>query len=190
MIGDGGSNNHVVTISANTKIISGLQINTGSTLDVNTTTGHEFGSVTGTGKLRVSSPTGTAIFPSGDFGSFLGATSGTVEYYTETAPGNIGVAFTMPTTYLVGGNPVNIATYYNLILSPATGKDITMSNTDLLIYKDLNINVSGTSTTGIAQLNNQNTTRTITINGNLNVNNGKPPVYQWRKYGTKYVGSW
>jgi hypothetical protein len=172
VIGDGGSNNHVVTISANTKIISGLQINIGSTLDVNTTTGHEFGSVTGTGKLRISSPTGTAIFPSGDFGSFLGAAGGTVEYYTETAPGNIGVAFTMPTTYLAGGNPVNIATYYNLILSPATGKDITMPNTDLLIYKDLNINVSGTSATGIAQLNNQNTTRTITIDGNLNVNNG------------------
>ena len=172
VIGDGGSNNHIVTISANTKIISGLQINTGSTLDVNTTTGHIFGSVTGTGKLRISSSTATAVFPSGDFGSFLGVSGGTVEYYNETAPGNIGIAFTMPTTYLLGSNPANIATYYNLTLSPATGKNITMPNSDLLIYKDMNINVSGSSVSGIALLNIQNTTRNITINGNLNVNNG------------------
>jgi autotransporter-associated beta strand protein len=172
VIGDGGSNNHMVTISANTKIVSSLQINTGSTLDVNTTTGHVFGSVTGTGKLRVSSSTATAVFPSGDFGNFLGASGGTVEYYTETAPGNIGVAFTMPTTYLVGSNPTNIASYYNLILSPATGKNITMPNTDLQIYQDMNINVSGSSVSGLALLNIQNTTRNITINRNLNVNNG------------------
>ncbi|MCK9410887.1 MAG: hypothetical protein M0Q53_01210 [Prolixibacteraceae bacterium] len=172
VIGDGGSNNHLVTISANTKIISGLQINTGSTLDVNTTTGHVFGTVTGTGKLRISSSTATAVFPSGDFGDFLGTAGGTVEYYTETAPGNIGTAFTLPTSYLVGSNPINIATYYNLILSPATGKNITLPNTDLLIYNDLNISVSGTSLTGISQINNQNIPRTVTVNGNLNVNNG------------------
>ncbi|MCX6222965.1 MAG: autotransporter-associated beta strand repeat-containing protein [Bacteroidia bacterium] len=172
VIGDGGTNNHLVTISANTKIVSGLQINTGSTLDVNTTTGHIFGSVTGIGKLRISSSAATAVFPSGDFGSFLGVAGGTVEYYNETAPGNIGIAFTLPTTYLLGSTPANIATYYNLILSPATGKNITMPDTDLLIYKDMNINVSGSSVTGIALLNIQNTTRNITINGNLNVNNG------------------
>jgi hypothetical protein len=176
VIGDGGSYNHVVTMSSNTQIVSGLQLSAGSTLDLNTTTGHNFGTVTGPGAgygtLRISSSVTPAVFPSGDFGNFLGSSGGTVEYYTETAPGNIGVAFTMPTTYLTGSNTINIANYNNLIISPATGKNITLPNTNLLIYKDLKVSVSGTSVTGIAQLNNQSTSRTITINGNLNVNNG------------------
>ena len=176
VIGDGGSHNHVVTMSANNKAVGGLQLSAGSTLDLKTTTGHNFGTVTGSttgaGTLRISSSVSTAVFPSGDFGNFLGPNGGTVEYYTETAPGNIGVAFTLPTTYLTGTNTVNITNYNNLIISPATGRNITMPNTDLLIYKDLKVSVSGISVTGIAQLNNQNTTHTVTINGNLNVNNG------------------
>lgn len=177
VIGDGGSNNHVVTISANTKSVGGLQISTGSILDIKSTTGHNFGAlpdlkVTGTGTLRISSNGPTAAFPSGDFGNFLGQNGGTIEYYTETAPSNIGAAFTLPTTFVTGSTTINISNYYNLILSPATGKNITLPNTDLIIYKDFNINVSGTSATGIARLNSQNTTRTLTINGNIQINKG------------------
>ena len=58
------------------------------------------------------------------------------------------------------------------MLSPASGKNITLPNTDLTIYKDFKVSVSGTSATGITQLNNQNTSHTVTINGNLFVNNG------------------
>ena len=105
VIGDGLSNNHVVTISANGKSSGTLQIATGSALDLKTTTGHNFvvlpdQKVKGTGTLRIAS----GIFPSGDFGYFLGPNGGTVEYYTETAPSNIGAAFTIPTTYLSGVN--------------------------------------------------------------------------------------
>lgn len=173
VIGDGGSNNHVVTISANTKVVGGLKISSGSVLDIKATTGHNFGAlpdlkVIGTGTLRIAS----SNFPAGDFGNFLGSNGGTVEYYTETAPSNIGAAFTLPTTYVSSGTTINIANYCYLTLSPATGKNITLPNTDLLIFKDLSTNVSGTSITGIAQLNNQNNTRTVTVNGNLNVSKG------------------
>jgi fibronectin-binding autotransporter adhesin len=177
VIGDGGSNNHIVTVSANNKTVGGLQISTGSTLDIKATTGHNFGAlpdlkISGTGTLRISSDVTPAAFPSGDFGNFLGPNGGTVEYYTQTAPSAIGaVAFTLPTTY-TSSVVTTITNYCNLILSPATGRNITMPNTDLVVYKDFNINVSGTSATGIAQLNNQNTTHTVTIDGNLNVNNG------------------
>lgn len=173
VIGDGSSNNHVITITSNNKSVGGLQISSGSTLDIQATTGHDFGAlpdlkITGTGTLRIAS----ANFPSGDFGNFLGSDGGTVEYYTETAPSNIGSAFTLPTTYLAGTATKNITTYNNLKISPATGKNITFPNTDLLIFRDLNISVSGTSATGISGFNAQNNTRTVTINGNLNVNNG------------------
>jgi hypothetical protein len=173
VIGDGVSNNHVVTISANGKSVGTLGIASGSTLDLKTTTGHNFvvfleSKVSGLGTLRLAS----GSFPSGDFGDFLGPNGGTIEYYTETSPSNIGSAFTVPATYLSGSTIINITNYCNLILSPATGKNITLPNIDLGIYKDFKVNVSGTSVSGIAQLNNQNTTRTLTINRNLIVNNG------------------
>lgn len=173
VIGDGAGNNHVITISANGKSVGGLQISTGSILDVRATTGHDFGAlpdlkITGTGKLRIAS----GNFPSGDFGNFLGPDGGIVEYYTETAPLNIGAAFTLPTSYVAGSSTINITTYNFLSISPATGKNITLPNTNLTVHKDLNINISGTSAPGITRFNDQNTTRTVSISGNININNG------------------
>jgi hypothetical protein len=169
VIGDGGTNNHVVTISANTRISGGMELNAGSTLELGTTTGHNFTTITGTGKLRISSTVSPAVFPGGDFADFLGSSGGTVEYYNESG---IGSAFTLPTTYLKGAGTINITSYCNLILSPSTGKIITLPNTDLLVHKDLNVNISGGSPSGIAQLNNQANSRTLGISGNLNINNG------------------
>ncbi len=177
VIGDGGSINHVVTVIANGAVSGGLQINLGSTIDLQTFTGHNFGAlpdlkISGSGTMRISSSTALAVFPSGDFGNFLGPNGGTVEYYTQSAPSpNIGVAFTLPTQYTAGVT-VNISTYANLILSPGTGRNITLPNTDLTIFKDLNTNTSLTSVAGITQLNNTGSTRTVTVNGNLNVNKG------------------
>jgi len=173
VIGDGLTNNHTVTISANGKATGTLQINNSSVLDLTTTSGHNFVilpdlRVQGTGTLRIASGT----FPSGDFGFFLRPYGGVIEYYTETAPSDIGAAFTLPTTYISGTNTINITNYCNLTLSPATGKNITLPNADLTIYKDFKVDVSGTSATGIARINNINTTRTLTIEGNLLVNNG------------------
>ena len=173
VIGDGGSNNHIVTISANNKTVGGLQISSGSTLDLRATTGHNFGAlpdlkIVGTGTLRIAS----GNFPRGDFGNFLGPDGGTIEYYTETAPGNIGAAFTLPVSFVSGTTTINITGYSNLILSPATLKDITLPNTNLTIYKDLSINISGTSVAGLSRFNSQAATRTVTINGNLNINKG------------------
>ncbi len=173
VIGDGLTNNHIVTISSNGKATGTLQITGGSILDLKTTTGHNFVvlpdlRVKGTGTIRMAS----GNFPSGDFGFFLGPNGGTFEYYTETAPSDIGAAFTLPTTYLAGSTLTNLTNYCNLVLSPASGKNITLPNSNLTIYKDFKASVSGTSAAGIAQLNNQNTSRTLTVNGNLIINNG------------------
>ncbi len=173
VIGDKLTNNHVVTISSNGKSCGMMEIAAGSTLDLKTTTGHNFEvlieqQIRGAGTLRMAS----GIFPNGDYGDFLGLSGGTIEYYTETTPSDIGAAFTLPTTYLDDLELINITNYCNLIISPASGKNITLPNADLTIYKDFKVNVSGTSTSGVARLNNQNTSRTVTINGNLIVNNG------------------
>ncbi len=159
VIGDGNTLNHTVTITANNKTTGGLEIRSGSVLDIGTTTGHNFGAlpdskVLGTGKIRISSSAGTATFPAGDFGNFLSSGGGTVEYYT-TGTTN----FTLPTSK---------TSYNNLIISPANAQTITFPNINLRIYDDLQISGTGT---GVARLNSA-AAQTLTVDSNLIVNGG------------------
>ncbi len=171
VIGD-ETNNHVVTVPSglNNIVVGGLQINTGSTLDLQTTTGHNFGAipdtrVSGTGRLKISSALATASFPGGDFGNFLALGGGIVEYYST---GTTGLAtFTLPSSYISGTNTINITGYNNLTLSPASSKNIILPNNDLHIYDDLTI-----SGAGISQLNILASTRTVVIDSSLIVQSG------------------
>jgi hypothetical protein len=167
IIGDGASNNHVVTIPAgfNNIVIGGLQINASSTLDITTTTGHNFGAIpdskiTGTGLLKISSAVATAAFPGGDFGNFLTAGGGTVEYYSTAAQD-----FTLP----VG------KTYYNnLVISPTAGRFISMPNINMTVYG--NYTVSGSDVTGVARLN-TTAARTLIVEGDVNITGGTLQYY-------------
>ena len=157
VIGDGGSNNHIVTIPStyNNVIVGGLQISPGSTLDITTSTGHNLGSipdskVSGTGLLRISSGVTPAAFPGGDFGNFLSAGGGTVEYYTS------GTAFTLPSG----------KTSYNYLVVSPDAQAITMPDINLIIYGDFTKNGAGT-----AYLN-YTTPRTLAVEGNIDINGG------------------
>ncbi|MBN2610089.1 MAG: hypothetical protein JXB00_00885 [Bacteroidales bacterium] len=167
VIGDGSGINHIVTVPAGYDNISigGLQINSGSELDITTTIGHNFGAipdskVTGTGILKISSSSGTATFPGGDFGNFLIAGGGTVEYY------NTGTQdFVVPTT----------KTYYNnLTISPTSGRYISMPNTDLTVFGDYTINGADLSAT--TRLN-TTATRILTVEGDINILSGTLQYY-------------
>jgi hypothetical protein len=167
VIGD-GTINHIVTVPVdfNNIITGGLQISSGSTLDLQTTKGHNFGAVpdtkvSGTGMLRISSATSPASFPSGDFGNFLAAGGGTVEYYTTST---LGKAFTLPTTYVSAGTTISISTYNNLVTSPASGRDITLPNSDLLVYGKYKVMGKG-----VSFINSATTQRTLTVGGALEV---------------------
>ena len=136
------------------------------TLDIGTTNGHNFASipdkaVSGGGTLRIGS---SNYFPSADFGDFIGPNGGTVEYYTVNA--NIAV----PLTSMSG---MALTTYKHLKLTHSGAYTITMPNQDVTVYGDLTIDGSGT---GSARLN-TTATRTVTVNGNLNVNSG---VFEFR----------
>jgi hypothetical protein len=172
LIGDGSTYNHNVTVTAASGAITvgSLTINTGSTLDLATTTGHNFGvspdqKITGSGTLRISSAAATAAFPGGDFGNFLNTGGGTVEYYNTAAIGNATI--TLPTTYNVGATIINIINYNNLNLNPAPAKNVILPNTDLTVFGNFTANGSG-----LAEFNTQAATRTITVNGNTNVSSG------------------
>jgi len=166
VIGD-ATHKHIVTVPVGLDGITtgGLQINSGSTLDITTTKNHNFGSipdtkVLGTGLLRISSSAGAASFPGGDFGNFLSSGGGTVEYYGATP-------FTLPTTYTSSGNTVSIATYNKLVTSPAIGSTITLPNANLLVYNTYSVGGAG-----VSQLNSSATLKTLTVGKQLEVLSG------------------
>jgi fibronectin-binding autotransporter adhesin len=139
---------HTVNVTANTAKSGSLVIDRGSTLDVASTTGHNFGAlpdakIGGSGRLRVSSSSATAIFPGGDFGSFIQYGGGTVEYYSA------GTSFTVPATSNSGSLTLN--QYRNLWLNAASGQTITLPAQDLRVYAQLKTGVANGATafTGI-----------------------------------------
>jgi hypothetical protein len=70
-------NGRTISINTNTKQVITLTVNSGGILDIKSTTGHNFGTVTGSGKLMLSSNT----FPGGTYTSFVASGGGTIEYY-------------------------------------------------------------------------------------------------------------
>lgn len=187
-IGDGVSFSHVVTVAANGAKAGNLFIGTNSTLDVTTTIGHNFSvlngfGITGTGVLKISSSTATAVFPAGDFGLFLSTAGGTVEYYTTGA-----TSFTIPTVSALPSALV-LNSYNFLSVNPSSGNTITMPNIDLTVNNtlkmagagDLNLNSASAKILNIKGTFNMlngdtrfknNFAQTLNINGNLNVSAG------------------
>ncbi len=134
---------HTVTVTAAGARSGSLVIDRGSTMDVGTTTGHNFGAlpdakIGGSGRLRVSSSTATATFPGGDFGSFLQENGGTVEYYTSGTQD-----FTVPT---VSGT-LSLNSYKSLWLNAAASRQLTLPNLDLRVYAQLKTGVANGATT-------------------------------------------
>jgi fibronectin-binding autotransporter adhesin len=135
---------HKVTTTANGAQSGSLVIDRGSTLDVVSTTGHNFGAlpdskVGGSGRLRISSSSATVTFPGGDFGSFIQYGGGTVEYYTT------GTSFTVPTASATPST-LTLNQYRNLWLNAASGQTITLPNQNLRIYAQLKTGVADGAT--------------------------------------------
>lgn len=145
--------NHTITAEANTKSCGSLEIATGSTLDLGTTTGHTFGvntgAITGRGTLRIAS----AVFPAGDFTNFIGPSGGRVEWY--------GATKTIPATSAT----IALGNYYDLLINPNAGQTITLPATNLTVYNDL-------ITSGNITATNVAAARTVTVNNNISVNSG------------------
>jgi hypothetical protein len=181
-IGDGSAAFHTITVNANGALSGSLVIGSGSTLNIAQTTGHNFGAiegetVSGNGRLRIDRSGATFVFPAGDFGTFLGAIGGEVEYYNSTT------------------NAVNLpespSTYRNLILNAQSTGIITLPAAALLIYDSLkcisaasrqiythNTAVAGGNVTvqkdlivesGVLEFRNNGNARTWQVNGNIRV---------------------
>lgn len=130
---------HTVNISGNSKLAESVALDSGAVLDLGNTFGHNLGTVSGEGKLRVKATGGGQfIFPAGTFTSFTSSAGGTIEYYGSTS----GV---LPTQ----------STYNDLLFSE--GATRTLANTNLTVNGDLEISA------GV--LSNTSYNKTITISG-------------------------
>lgn len=166
-VGDDGYN-HTVTVTTNNTYSGSLLIAAGSTLDLGTTTGNNFGALPystagGAGKIKISSSNPVAEFPAGDFGLFFLEDGGTAEYYTT------GTNFTIP---LLTASPtqMDIPSYRTLIFSPAAANKISLPARDLLVYQ--NMTVSGVTSTAEVNLS-TSSSQEVTVMGNLLISGGR-----------------
>ena len=186
--------NHTVTVTADNAKSGSLVIDNGSTLDVQKFTGLNFGAlpdskVGGSGLLRIGATTTrtgagktndpyiyatASVFPGGDFGSFLQANGGTVEYYTGASGfTNINQDLTLPTTSATG---LALNSYNSLWLDAVTASTITLPSLDLRIFSQLKAGTPSTFT-GDAYLSgaangNLRTDRVLVQAGGLHFRNG------------------
>ncbi|MBN1182814.1 MAG: hypothetical protein JXB49_11040 [Bacteroidales bacterium] len=109
---------HTVTMGMNHDV-GDLTIEEGGVLDIVSTTGHTMYTVSGSGRIRIS----TTTIPTGNFDGFLNNDTAIWEYYGTTN-------YTIP-------NPANLPYYPNLLITGSNGK--TLPNTDLLVRKNLYI---------------------------------------------------
>jgi len=74
-------NGDEMTLDFNNLILTSLTVNNGGILNLGSTNNHSFGTISGRGRIRLSSDD----FPAGDASAFIATTGGTVEY-TEPSP--------------------------------------------------------------------------------------------------------
>lgn len=159
VIGD-ASHHHTITTTASAYSGS-LSIAEDSYLDLGTTNGHNFGLLAEDGDIEGK---GTIIisrnnyFPQGDFGDFLSAGGGTIEYKAISA--NITP-------------PASVTEYNNLKLTATNNYYVRMPNTNVEIFG----NLTSSSSTNYNRFNTGATQRTVTVDGDLNVETGTLAFY-------------
>ena len=145
-------NGRTITIptgDAVTKTLTSLGIESGATLDITNTTGHDFGVVSGEGLLKLNSVT----IPTGSFASFVSSSGGTIEYYD-----------------LTGTLPSGLSTYNNLLITNSTVSDYTITlGSDISLNGDFELSRTSTGTITY-QIGNSTTVRSFTVEGDVLIN--------------------
>ncbi|MEK6480908.1 hypothetical protein WJR50_25425 [Catalinimonas sp. 4WD22] len=135
-----GNNNTITVENSNTNAPS-VEIQETGTLELaDATSGHNFGTVSGTGTLRIhTNDTDATPFPAGSYTDFLSASGGTVEYSGSGS--------------------------YTILNSPSSFHNLTISGSGMITLPSVDFNIEGNlSIEGSAEVLVSNTT-----NGNLTV---------------------
>jgi hypothetical protein len=161
------------TIVGNTNNLSSPIATINGTLNLNNTIGHNFGTVSGTGTIRMTPTVANQfIFPGGNYSAFVNAGGGTFEY-------NANATAALPSQ----------STYNNVTFTGTGSK--TMANSDLLINGNWNVsagNVTNTFNNNISLLGNYTSnpgipgftvgTGTFSMAGSTQVLNGSTNFYR------------
>ena len=152
-------NGHTVTTNSNGANAAYIEILTGSTLDIGSTNGHNFGTFQGAsyGTIRI----GSSYFPAGDFTALLN--NGTVVYY------RIGTDYTIPTSSVT---KPSLDSYYKLQVEVETGiagSFIALPNLDIDVLNEFR--VSGTSADQQIRIS-DGATSSLTVTGNVFIDSG------------------
>jgi len=166
IIGDGTTHLDTVSITTDNRRSGSLQINSGSVLDMGITKGHIFDvlpelKIGGSGTLRISSSSPVAVFPGSDFGNFLSASGGTVEYYST------GTSFTLPE---VSASGFQLDHYNNLVLSAKAGDTIRFPGKNLEVIHHLVVGRSAAFTGHVVFSNASQ--GNVSVGGNAEIRNG------------------
>jgi fibronectin-binding autotransporter adhesin len=146
--GGSGSGATVNIVASLGKVGNSVTINSGGTLNLGNTIGHNFSTIAGQGTLRLE-PTGggSYVFPGGSATGFLSSGGGTVEYSGSTN----------------GDLPPTPTGYNNIRFSNGSGSTASYPNADLTLAGNLTVNGGGT----VSNPDNRN----ITVGGNFNISN-------------------
>jgi fibronectin-binding autotransporter adhesin len=146
--GGSGTGATVNIVASLGKVGNSVTINSGGTLNLGNTIGHNFSTIAGQGTLRLE-PTGggSYVFPGGSATGFLSSGGGTVEYSGSTN----------------GDLPPTPTGYNNILFSNGSGSTASYPNADLTLAGNLTVNGGGT----VSNPNNRN----ITVGGNFNISN-------------------
>ena len=141
------NNGHKIEVSGGGKETGHLEIRKGGELDLARTSGHDFTTIEGAGRIRLSSKN----FPSGDASDF--ASNGTIEYYSNNDDDND--SYTITST-----QPI-----HNLIVNLNTDQDSLTIADDYTISGDLRVN------SGAFKINDDASTTplTIEVGGNVTI---------------------
>jgi fibronectin-binding autotransporter adhesin len=147
--GGQGSNATVNIVASLGKVGNSVTINSGGTLDLGNTIGHNFSTIAGQGTLRLT-PTsgGSYVFPGGSATGFLSSGGGTVEYSGSTN----------------GDLPPAPTSYNNIRFSNSAGSTASYPNVDLTLAGNLTVDGGGT----VSNPDNRN----ITVGGDFNISGG------------------
>jgi hypothetical protein len=147
--GGSGTSATVNIVASLGKVGNSVTINSGGTLNLENTIGHNFNVIAGQGTLRLT-PTGggSYVFPGGSATGFLSSGGGTVEYSGSTN----------------GDLPPAPTSYNNIRFSNSAGSTASYPNADLTLAGNLTVDGGGT----VSNPDNRN----ITVGGDFNISGG------------------
>jgi hypothetical protein len=142
-------------------------ISANSVLDVDQTFGHRLGIVSGTGTLKITSNTESAVIPAGFFENFFGCSGGALEFAGAGSYDILGGITQVRNLTLTGSGQRLLANNDLLVC-----QDLLISGPDMFNTNNRAIRIDNDLNLAAGSLNKSNGSRTLTIGRDFNVTGG------------------